>query len=112
MLERTLSKDMTALSAYLQIWQLKLNHAKMMTAAFHFYNQDIKRELKDKNNGTILPFCSLPAYFRVKLDRALTYHHHLEALHQKLSTRVSLLRRPTGSGWGAGARHCAQLLCP
>ena len=46
----------------------------------------------------------MPTYFGVKLDRALTYRHHLETLRKKLSTRVSLLRRLAGSGWGAGAK--------
>ena len=40
----------------------------------------------------------------MKLDRALTYRHHLEALRKKLSTCVSLLRQLAGSGWGAGAK--------
>ena len=34
----------------------------------------------------------------------LTHRHSLEALCKKLSTRVSLLRRLSGSGWGAGVR--------
>ena len=40
----------------------------------------------------------------MKLDRALTYRHHLEALRKKLSMRVWLLRRLAGSEWGAGAK--------
>ena len=83
MLERTLSKDMTTLSAYLQTWCLKLSHAKTVTAAFHLHNREAKCELTVKNNGKILPFCSVPTYLSVKLDRALTYCHHLEALHKK-----------------------------
>ena len=104
MLERTLSEDMTTLSAHLQIWGLKLNHAKTMTAAFHLQNREGKRELKDKNNGKILPFCPMPTYLGVELDKALTYRHHLKALRKKLSTRVLLLKRLVGSGWGAGAK--------
>ena len=77
MLERTLSEDLTTLSAYLQTWRLKLSHAKTVTTAFHFHNQEAKRELKVKNNGKVLPFCPLPTYLSVKLDRALTYRHHL-----------------------------------
>ena len=42
-LERTLSEDMTTLSAYLQTWRLKLNHAKTETAAFHLHNPETKR---------------------------------------------------------------------
>ena len=95
---------MSTLSAYLQTWRLKLSHAKTVTAAFHLHNHQAKRELKVKSNGKILPFCPVPTYFGVKSDKALTYRHHLEALRKKLSTRVSLLRRLVGSGWGAGAK--------
>ena len=68
----------------------------------------------------------MPTYLGVKLDRALTYRHHLEALRKKLSTRVLLQRRLAGLGWGAGAKtlrtaalhliystaeHCAPAWC-
>ena len=86
MLERTLSEDMTTLSAYFQTWRLKFSHAKTLTAAFHLHNREAKRKLKVKNNDKILPFCPVPTYLGVKLDRALTYRHHLEALPKKLST--------------------------
>ena len=67
--ERTLSEDRTTLSAYLQTWRLKLSHAKTVTAAFHLHNREAKRELKVKNNGKVLPFCPVPTYLSVKLDR-------------------------------------------
>ena len=104
MLERTLSEDMTTLSEYLQTWRLKLSHAKTVTAAFPLHNREAKRELKVKNSGKILPFCPVPTSLGVKLDRALTYRLHLEALRKKLSTSVSLLQRLAGSRWGAGAK--------
>ena len=88
----------------LETWRLKLIHAKTVTAAFHLYNREAKRELKVKNYGKILPFCPVPTYLGVKLDRALTHRHHLVAFWKKLSTRVLLLRRLAGSGWGAGAK--------
>ena len=111
-LERTLSKDMTTLSAYLQTWRLKLSHAKTVTAAFHLRIREAKRELKVKNNGEILPFCPVPTYLGVKLDRALTYRHHLEALRKELSTRVSLLSDLRVQDGALVPRHCAQLPCP
>ena len=95
---------MTTLSAYLQTWQLKLSHAKTGTAAFYLHNQEAKCELKVENNSKILTFFPVPTYHDVKLDRALTYRHYLEALRKKLSTRVLLLRRLAGSGWSAGAK--------
>ena len=103
-LEGTLSQDMSTLSAYLQTWRLKLNHTKTVTAAFHLNNREAKRELKVYNNGRLLPFCPTPTYLGVKLDRSLTFRHHLVALRKKLSSRVTLLRRLVGSGWGAGAK--------
>ena len=38
------------------------------------------------------------------MDRSLTLCHHLVALRKKLSSRITLLRRLVGSGWGAGAK--------
>ena len=109
-LEGTLSQDMSTLSAYLQTWRLKLSHTKTVTAAFHLNNQEAKRELKVYNNDRLLPFCPIPTYLGVKLDRLLTFRHHLVALRKKLSSRVTLLRRFVGSGWGAGAGAGAKTL--
>ena len=100
-LEGILSQDMSTLLSYLQTWRLKLSHTKTMTAAFHLNNREAKRELKVYNNGRLLPFCPTPTYLGVKLNRSLTFRHHLVALRKKLST---LLRRLVGSGRGAGAK--------
>ena len=103
-LEETLSQSMSTFSAYLQTWRLKLSHTKTVTAAFHLNNREAKRELKVYNNGRLLPFCPNHTYLGVKLDRSLTFRHHLVALRKKLSSRVTLLRRLVGSGWGADAK--------
>ena len=95
---------MSTLSAYLQTWRLKLSHTKTVTAAFHLNNQEAKHELKVYNNSRLLPFCPTPTYLGVKLDRSLTFRHHLVALCKKLSSCVTLLRRLVGSGWSAGAK--------
>ena len=89
-LEGTLSRDMSTLSVYLQTWRLKLSHTKTVAAAFHLNNPEAKRELKVYNNGRLLPFCPTPTYVGVKLDRSLTFRHHLVALRKKLSSRVTL----------------------
>ena len=103
-LEGTLSQDISTLSAYLQTWRLKLSHTKTVTAAFHLNNREAKCELKIYINDRLLPFCPNPTYLGVKLNRSLTFRHHLVALRKKLSSRVTLLRRLVGSGWGAGAK--------
>ena len=48
--------------------------------------------------------CPVPTYLGVEVDRSLTFRHHLKALRKKLSTRVALLRRLAGCGWGAGSK--------
>ena len=83
---------------------MRLSHTKTVTAAFHLHNRDAKRELKVYNNDKLLPFCLIPTYLGVKLDRSLTFCYHLVALRKKLFSRVTLLRRLVGSGWGAGAK--------
>ena len=103
-LEGILSQDMFTLSVYLQTWRLKLSPTKTVTIAFHLNNREAKHELKVYNNGRLLPFYPIPTYLGVKLERSLTFRHHLVALRKKLSSRVTLLRRLVGSGWGAGAK--------
>ena len=102
--EDTLSQDMATLSSYLQTLRLKLSNTKTVTAAFHLNNREAKPELNVYNNGNLLSPCPVPTYLEVKLDRSLTFRHHLEAFCKKLSTRVALLRRLAGSGLGAGAK--------
>ena len=95
---------MSTLLAFLQTWRLKLSHTKTVTAAFHLNNREAKHELKVYNNSRLLQSCPTPTYLGVKLDRSLTFRHHLVALRNKLSSRVTLLRRFVGSEWGAGAK--------
>ena len=88
---------MSTLSAYLQTWRLKLSHTKTVTAAFHLNNREAKHQLKVYNNGR-------GVYRSVKLDRLLTFCHHLVALCKKLFLHITLLRRLVGLRWGAGAK--------
>ena len=76
----------------------------MVMAAFHLNNQEAKCKLKVYNNDRLLLFYPTPTYLGVKLDRSLTFCHHLVALRKKLSSCVTLLRPLVGSGWSAGAK--------
>jgi len=101
--EGALSKDMATLGEYLQTWKLKLSTTKTVSAVFHLNKKEAKCELKVNFNNETLPFCSEPKYLGITLDRSLMYHRHLESLCKKLTSRVALLRRLVGSGWGTGA---------
>jgi len=74
-----------------------------VSAVFHLNNKETERELKVNFNNKTLPFCSELKYLGVTLNRSLTYRRHLESLRKKLTSRVAILRRLAGSGWGAGA---------
>ena len=100
-LGETLSQDMSTLSLYLQIWRLKLSHTKTVTTAFHLNNREAKRELKVYNNGRLLLFCPTPTYLEVKLDRSLTFRHHLVAL-RKNYPRASPTTAEATRGLGMG----------
>ena len=102
-LEESLNQDMSTLSSYLRKWKLKLSTTKTVSAAFHLNNREARRELSINTEGRALPYCAEPTYLGIKLDRSLTFRRHLESLRKKLTTRVGLLRRLAGSGWGAGA---------
>ena len=97
-LEGTLSQDMFTLSAYLQTWRLKLSHTKTVTATFHLNNREAKRELKVYNNGKFLPFCQTPTYLGVKLDRSLTFRHHLMTVRNKLTLSRHIFEPTRGLG--------------
>ena len=47
---------------------------------------------------------SIWVHIWVKLDRSLTFCHHLVALRKKLSSHITLLRQLVGLGWGVGAK--------
>ena len=66
---KTFYLNISALSTYLPTWRLKLAYAKTVTVAYHQYNQETKLEIKVYNTNEILPFCSVPIYLGVKLDR-------------------------------------------
>ena len=99
-LEGTLSQDMSTLSVYLQTWRLKLSHTESMTTAFHLNNREAKRELKVYNNGRLLPSCPTPTYFGVKLDRSLTFCHHLVAVRKKTILTRHTAETTRGPGMG------------
>ena len=93
---------MSALSVYLQACRLQLSHTKTVRAAFHLDNCEAKRELNVYNLNRFFIVLSTPSYFKIKLEILITFRHHLVALHKKLSSFVTLLRRLVGSGCGAG----------
>jgi hypothetical protein len=80
---------------------LKPNIDKTQTCAFHLRNRQAKRKLKIIWQGKELEHTTFPKYLGVTLDRSLTFKQHCENTRQKINARNSLIRRLTGSTWGA-----------
>ena len=87
--EETLNQNIAALFSYLYKWKLKLSTTKTVSAVFHLYNKETRREINIFVNKKDLPFCAEPTYLGIKLDRALTFCRHLELLRKKLTSCVA-----------------------
>ena len=98
------SQDITTLPAYLQTWRLQLSHTKTVTTAFHLNNRKAKRELNVYNNVKRLPFCPVPSYFVVNLNRFLTFPSPPQGFVRKTLHSSRVVEATCGSGWSAGAK--------
>ena len=98
---------MIALSAYLQIWRLKLSHTMMVTAAFHFFSE--RPSVRQKSTTTMAFYRSVQPLLILgkKLDRFLTFRHYQVALRKK-----TIFARHTAEATcklGMVPKHYAQL---
>ena len=100
-IERTLSDDITQLKRYFDKWYLRMNSSKTTTTAFHLNNHTANLTMEVSADNVLLPPQAEPKYLAVTLDRSLTYQTHIEDTSQKLNSRVSIIRKLTGTSWGA-----------
>lgn len=80
---------------------LKPNPNKTKLCTFHLRNKQANRKSIVIREGEKLTHCCTPTYLGVTLYRALTYKTHCEKTSKKINTRNGLIRKLTGSTWGA-----------
>ena len=102
-LNKTLIEDMTTFVRFCKQWRLIPSLSKTVSSCFHLTNQAANKELDVIFDGVRLTHDHAPVYLGVKLDRSLTYVKHTDKLQAKLRTRNNLLRKLTGTSWGATA---------
>ena len=96
-----LSNDMKTICQYLHDWHLKLSQSKTVSLLDHLKNHLALKSIKvTLDHNTILNCERYPTYLEITLDRSLTYKNHLHKLKQKVSSRVALVRKLSGTNWG------------
>jgi len=70
---------------------------------FHLNNRKTKRELQLKICEINISNEECPKYLRVKLDRTLTFKHHLDSTKNKIKSRNNIIAKLAGTSWGCNA---------
>jgi hypothetical protein len=78
--EEILNVDLLKFQEYFKTWYLTLNPNKTTSIVFHLNNKEASRKLYLVAQGTNLTGDVAPKYFGIKLDRTLTFNHHLEGV--------------------------------
>ena len=114
LLEDVMSRDIQLMEHYFGQWYLKMNTSKSIFAHFHLINREANETLKNQTANGTLPADKTPKYLGVTLDLSLTYRKHIDSVVQKLKKRNNLLRKLSGTTWGASlgvVRTSAVPLC-
>ena len=118
---------MKTICQYIHDWHLKLSQSKTVSSLLHLKNHLASKSIKvTLDHNTILSCERSPTYLGITLDRSLTYQNHLHKLKQKVSSRVALVKKLSGTNWGtsfdalrtsttalvfAPAEYCAPVWC-
>ena len=98
-IEQPISEDLDNMSRYFNNWRLKINTGKTVCTSFHLAHRLAKYQLQVTCEGQNIPHEDNPKYFRVTLDRTLTFKTHISKLSQKIIARNNLLGRLEGLSW-------------
>ena len=92
---------MNVIHDYFNKWYIKINKIKTVSTVFRLDNHHANQTRKIRIGSKQLHPESSRKYLEVTLDRTLTYEKHIEKAAQKLKTRNSILKKLSGTNWGA-----------
>jgi hypothetical protein len=68
---------------------------------FHLNTHAANKQLDGMINGTSIKHADHPKYLGVTLDWTLIFKSHLEKAAKKVSSRVNLMHKLSGTKWGS-----------
>ena len=83
-----------------------MNLEKTVATMFHMSTNFHDKKLEVRVGDRTLKHATNPTYLGLVLDRGMNFREHVEAMTRKVNKRVHLLKRLTGTTWGA----CSTLL--
>jgi hypothetical protein len=101
--EANLEVDLQRLNQYIQRWRLQPNTSKTESCVFHLSTHRANRTLDVQFAAAQIQHVEHPNYLGVNLYRSLIYNTHLSNTAKKVAARVNLVRKLTGTNWGASA---------
>jgi hypothetical protein len=102
--ETNLKVDLERLNQYFHRWRLQPNLiCKTESSVYHLSTHHANRKVDIQFAATQIQHVEHPKYLGVTLDRLLTYNTHLSKTAKKVAACVNLVRKLTGTNWGASA---------
>ena len=89
------------LSAWTKEWNVSINTEKSSTTLFTLTQQKVDPIVLD---GTKLKQDDEPNYLGLTYDKRQTWKPHLQAAETKAKRKIALMRKLTGSTWGANQK--------
>ena len=101
--EGVLSKEMATIGKFPQTWKVQPISTKRCRQSSISTTRNLKVNWCSQRQHTKPAILFKSKYLCITLVRTLTYRRHLESLRKELTSRVALMRRLDGFGWGTGA---------
>lgn len=71
---------------------------------FYLNNREVRKELNAMFKGEKMKHNFTPKYLGITLDRTLTFNEYPDRTGKKVRSRVNLIQKLVGTGWGADSK--------
>ena len=96
---RRIQEAVDHIGAWTNNWELTINKSKTVTTLFSLSPK--KEAVKITLDDRILPQTETPSFLGVNLDTRLTWSPQIDAMEQKTTRRLAVMKKLAGTKWGA-----------